>query len=523
MSDSQLYSRLLLPKGHGYPLFHPQPFDDLPFESRRVGTDIGDVGVVTSDGSFDVIFNICRPPDDPVNRFGVPQGFEQVDLGCGDIAPRTQYHRPGSDVSNTRISKRRLDVDVGVESNMRRSSCRDIRFFERNRGASTPRGASRADLRPKNIFRDYALQHAQRWYAFVNGDLHRMVGNGDLYLVTGTDKSSSWSVAAVEHHSEDFNISLKLKATPIGSAGTSCVWEWETANSFADSGPRPLPEDGQRTENQTVFLRGFKVAISSSRLKKSAKAISIVDSKPSDILSKAGGSPFSQLRMTSTGSFFRNLATSGRGGASDDGETVDASAEYFPGNPQVYHPASAINEYLLNSSPTADVAVTHDDEWASVLNEHDGEFPDDCELIRRISGKYKIDTSSGDFPRLLLTDGVWLHDSSPQVSSPTDLHEAISSAEPRQALDHREFETLSLQERQFDTLFCRALHDYEAQNATGLSFCKDDIIEVLARQPSGWWDGQLGDERGWFPSNHVSVISGEEAKLHFCCSGPHEQ
>jgi hypothetical protein len=118
MSDSQLYSRLLLPKGHGYPLFHPQPFDDLPFESRRVGTDIGDVGVVTSDGSFDVIFNICRPPDDPVNRFGVPQGFEQVDLGCGDIAPRTQYHRPGSDVSNTRISKRRLDVDVGVESNM---------------------------------------------------------------------------------------------------------------------------------------------------------------------------------------------------------------------------------------------------------------------------------------------------------------------------------------------------------------------------------------------------------------------
>ncbi|KAJ7020467.1 hypothetical protein C8F04DRAFT_1014296, partial [Mycena alexandri] len=255
MSDSQLYSRLLLPKGHGFPLFHPQPFDDLPMESRRVGTDIGDVGIVTSDGSFDVIFNICRAADDAVNRFGVPDGFERVDLGPGDIAPRAQYHRPGSDVSNTRISKRRLDVDAGVESNV---------FLPFGAGAvveiSTssketavlllPDGASRTDLRPKNMFRDYALKHAQRWYAFVNGKLHRMVGNGDLYLVTGTDKSSSWSVVAVENHSEDCKISLKLKAAPIGSAGTSCVWEWETANSFADSGPRPLPADGERAENQ---------------------------------------------------------------------------------------------------------------------------------------------------------------------------------------------------------------------------------------------------------------------------------
>ncbi|KAJ7854461.1 hypothetical protein B0H13DRAFT_2578964 [Mycena leptocephala] len=118
MSDSRLYSRLLLPKGHGYPLFRPKPFDDLPLESLRVGTDIGDVGVVTSDGAFDPIFNICRSADDPVNRFGVPQGFEQVDLDPGDIAPQMQYHRPGSDVSNTRISKRRLDVHGGVESNV---------------------------------------------------------------------------------------------------------------------------------------------------------------------------------------------------------------------------------------------------------------------------------------------------------------------------------------------------------------------------------------------------------------------
>ncbi|KAJ7715884.1 hypothetical protein B0H16DRAFT_1251033, partial [Mycena metata] len=196
-----LYTRLLLPKRHGYPLFHPQPFDDLPLESRHIGTEIGDVGVVTADGSFDVIFNVCRSANDPVNRFGVPEGFEQVQLGLGDVAPRALYHRPGSDVSNTTINKRRLDVDAGAVVEISTSSKETAVLL-------LPDGASRTDLRRKKKFRDYALKHAQRWYAFVNGDLERMVNNGDLYLVTGTDKSSSWSVAAVENHSEDCKVSL---------------------------------------------------------------------------------------------------------------------------------------------------------------------------------------------------------------------------------------------------------------------------------------------------------------------------
>jgi son of sevenless-like protein len=65
------------------------------------------------------------------------------------------------------------------------------------------------------------------------------------------------------------------------------------------------------------------------------------------------------------------------------------------------------------------------------------------------------------------------------------------------------------------TLFCRALYDYEAQDASTLSFRKNDIIKVLTKQPSGWWDGLLGDERGWLPSNYVAVISNEEAEVPF--------
>ncbi|KAJ7366574.1 SH3 domain-containing protein, partial [Mycena albidolilacea] len=59
--------------------------------------------------------------------------------------------------------------------------------------------------------------------------------------------------------------------------------------------------------------------------------------------------------------------------------------------------------------------------------------------------------------------------------------------------------------------FCRALYDYETQNASSLAFHRDDIIEVVTQDPSGWWDGILGEKRGWFPSNYVAVISDKDA------------
>ncbi|KAJ3793862.1 hypothetical protein GGU11DRAFT_811634, partial [Lentinula aff. detonsa] len=62
------------------------------------------------------------------------------------------------------------------------------------------------------------------------------------------------------------------------------------------------------------------------------------------------------------------------------------------------------------------------------------------------------------------------------------------------------------------SLFCRAKYPYTAQDASALTFTTGSIIEVLTRQESGWWDGMLGDERGWFPSNYVEVISEEEAE-----------
>lgn len=71
---------------------------------------------------------------------------------------------------------------------------------------------------------------------------------------------------------------------------------------------------------------------------------------------------------------------------------------------------------------------------------------------------------------------------------------------------------VATEEQYITTFFCRALYDYQTQDSSSLSFHRNDVIEVLTRLESGWWDGLLGDERGWFPSNYVTVISDEEAE-----------
>lgn len=51
------------------------------------------------------------------------------------------------------------------------------------------------------------------------------------------------------------------------------------------------------------------------------------------------------------------------------------------------------------------------------------------------------------------------------------------------------------------------MHDYfpQTQNATCLSFRAGQVIHVLNRDTSGWWDGELEGRRGWFPSNYVNA------------------
>lgn len=52
----------------------------------------------------------------------------------------------------------------------------------------------------------------------------------------------------------------------------------------------------------------------------------------------------------------------------------------------------------------------------------------------------------------------------------------------------------------------RAIYDYYSEDSTNLSFQAGTLIRVLTRLDTGWWDGFIGGERGWFPSNFVTAV-----------------
>jgi son of sevenless len=60
--------------------------------------------------------------------------------------------------------------------------------------------------------------------------------------------------------------------------------------------------------------------------------------------------------------------------------------------------------------------------------------------------------------------------------------------------------------------FVEALFPFVGTDASSLSFQRGDVIQVLNMLPSGWWDGLLDDDRGWFPSNYVRRILEAEAE-----------
>lgn len=59
-------------------------------------------------------------------------------------------------------------------------------------------------------------------------------------------------------------------------------------------------------------------------------------------------------------------------------------------------------------------------------------------------------------------------------------------------------------------MYVRALYNYSTEDETSLSFNSGDVIQVLKQLDSGWWDGIVHGQRGWFPSNYCQVLNSND-------------
>lgn len=56
------------------------------------------------------------------------------------------------------------------------------------------------------------------------------------------------------------------------------------------------------------------------------------------------------------------------------------------------------------------------------------------------------------------------------------------------------------------------LYDFSSSDADHLNFRKNEILEIVEKEESGWWAALRGDEVGWVPSTFVAELSDEAAE-----------
>ena len=137
-----------------------------------------------------------------------------------------------------------------------------------------PQGAYHEDLKNIMTFREYVLIHAESWYLYAKGR-GRQVGNKELHVVTGCDKTTSWGVATYLHLQSKRpgdNVSL-LRFDSVGNErqgrhSSYTAYEWDYANVLeAKSGPEEAElmnlavNASLPPRNQCTFIRSLTPAI----------------------------------------------------------------------------------------------------------------------------------------------------------------------------------------------------------------------------------------------------------------------
>ncbi|KAF8553762.1 hypothetical protein OG21DRAFT_1196424 [Imleria badia] len=390
-SPQDVYARHLI-SPRGYPLWTPEPSHQFVVY-RRDGLKIGDVGVVIpEDGCFDVFFNICLPQDHHFHRAtGVPDNFKRIELSDTDIRTVVSAENPGRIIANSSVrSVRTIERPADSSSERTRPSGLEYEFtLSSSEGALLilPEGAERHDLRNHHRFLEVATQHGADWYRFAEEKVGQIIDNDSLYLITGLHKTRSWSVAAFEKTAGTAEHSAQFRVSQSGSDSIAATYTWDTTRALDW---RVGPVDNYGLANQSVFIRGFKVALRTGIF--GTKWISVKADAPSTrpnparSLGAVGGDSLFAYVFSSTG---KTTQSSGSGvqdevaanSALDDArnEIQNSGAlavgehvviQRIPEASQAFHPSDIINRYLLDKEPSANIAITHDDDWITILEEN---------------------------------------------------------------------------------------------------------------------------------------------------------
>ncbi|KAJ6512912.1 hypothetical protein C8R45DRAFT_961709 [Mycena sanguinolenta] len=249
-SESRNYCDQLLYQGRGFPLYVPKPDRNLPAEYQREGVAIGDVGTVTTEGSFDFFFNIYLPANHPLNTH-TPE----------DFVPLPGYD--ASDVCDEDVEDANYVTSPSVQETNGNFSFPGGEFVFACQGPNgavlaLPHGGRFRRLRNILEMRDYAAKHADCWYKHVSEGRGRGLVNGSLYLVTGCEKAKSWGMASFYGVSLPNQTEFQVSFRPTDADAGRYRWRAPHCRRPKQADP---PMDGTPL-NQTIFIHEFAISLS---------------------------------------------------------------------------------------------------------------------------------------------------------------------------------------------------------------------------------------------------------------------
>ncbi|KAF9004231.1 hypothetical protein BDQ17DRAFT_1305004 [Cyathus striatus] len=374
--SSEIYIEKMLPLKNGYPLCFPQPARGLPVEYRSRGVSIGDVGVITRNGGFDFLFNVLLPAQHPINLPAcLPNEFDSVLRPILHTASQTSV-----DPGDSKISSLYVESDIDMNTRDISFSCKD-----EDAGAilSLPHGASEIDMANEWHWKQFIIKHALNWYKYARNNCGRDLDRHSLYFITGCMKSKTWGIATF-----DTSVQNRNSVLVIGKSGDvnkpSYIWKRSGGASSWRSGPLPDPdfvagnEIQDNTDNQCLFLRGFKIALSEETWDELWDLTGVATTN------KGGGKSFereaSHERVNGNGSKSNVGNESGAQSSSRPNCGNNMKVTHFPVKNTPLHPLSIINNMLFSNVPDACIAITHDNVWCELIGKSDW----DAERLREI-------------------------------------------------------------------------------------------------------------------------------------------
>ena len=216
------------------------------------------------------------------------------------------------------------------------------------------------DLENLRNFREYASANVKMWYKYIIGTRGREAKNGDVRLVVGCDKATSWGMAALSNMTQPSQLKFKPLDTQSSSSGSAYTWEYSGIASVKvgpdqkeiDELKREDPDDSPSRDkylNQCLFVRTLNVTLNCEDWETLTHRIG-VGYTPNSVAEHEPGMPFRSPSNRGAPSDSTRTTSPTAGGYGTQRNSGYSSAMEFTS------PGITLNRLTISVPPTATVS-----------------------------------------------------------------------------------------------------------------------------------------------------------------------